>query len=236
MGHHPPPPRPRGEEGILPRKIRREDLEPLRQGGDWRPTRVLEAFGPALRPREQLAHLIVGCALLQGVHRVLELTERLIALVGAQGPRVKQMAQDVGLQPRRPVLGELAKQLASARLELVQTRARAANDVDAEPLTPDGLRLLDLHILASQTGAVIRAHEVVRRRNLTGVDYGLAVASRPPDLAYAETWIERLLGSRQMGAILLFVPPRYGRVLVVYQDGRLAYDPGAAAPEGARPG
>ncbi len=231
VAHSPPPPRARGEMQLPPRKVTKADLEPLRDDIEWRPTRILARFGPAPNEREYLSRLIVACAVLQGAHRVLELTERLQTIMKNARPRTKRMLEEESLAPRKTVLEKVDKRIEEARLELVQTRARAANDFDDEPLNPDGLRFVDLAILTSHVRTAVLCHEVTTRRNLRGIDYGIAVISRAPDLAYAEAWVERALGSAKMNGILLYWPREYGRVLVVYDDGRLAYDPGATPEE-----
>lgn len=231
VAHSPPPARARGEQQLPPRKVTRADLQPLRDDVEWRPTLILSQFGPAPNEREYLGRLLVACAVIQGAHRVLEMTERLQQLMSVAAPRAKRMIEEESLAPRKDVLEKITKRIAEARLELVQTRARAANDIDGEPINPDGLRYLDLHILTSHLRTAVLCHEVTTRRNLRGIDYGISMASRAPDLPYAESWLDRALGSAQMNGILLYWPPAYGRVLIVYDDGRLAYDPGAAVDE-----
>ena len=226
MALAPPPMRPKGEEYLPPREITDEDLEPLRTELDWRPTVVLKKFGPVRTEEEYLPRLIVACAVLQGVHRIQDLTERLISLNGVNLPRIQQMIGNDALASRKGELKDLRRRVNSARDELVATRARSANDLDTELLHPDGLRQLDLLILTEQAATTILAYEVVRRRNVAGIDYGLAVARRMPPQEYAEEWCERALGTAKMRGLLLFTPREYGRVIVVYEDGRLAYDPG----------
>ena len=227
----PPPPRDKGQDFLPPREITDADLVPLRQDFDWRPTIILKSYGPAANDHEYLPRLLVACAVLQGVHRVQELTERLIALNNVNLPKVTQMASDDALAIRKSALKDLRRRLNSARVELVATRARAANDIDTEQLHPDGLRLVDLAILTQQTETTILAHEVARRRNIAGIDYGMGVAQRRPPQDYAEDWCERVLGTARMHGLLLFTPREYARVVVVYEDGRLAYDPGAKPAE-----
>ncbi|MBK6684181.1 MAG: hypothetical protein IPG45_06890 [Deltaproteobacteria bacterium] len=235
VGRTPPPPKPRGgAEGLPPQEILPAQLEPLRLEHEWRPSLILREFGPARTDQEYLARLVVSVAVFQGVHRILELTEKLLTLFNLGQPRVRSMLADDALKLRKEFLSDLHKRIAGARAELAQTRARAANDLEGEPLSPDGLRLLDLEILADHTETGIMTHEVMARRNTTGLDFGVAVARALPLQRYAEEWVERLFGTAQMHGALLFTPPDYGRVLLVYSDGRLAYDPGAdvEAPEG----
>lgn len=226
---HAPPPRPNQQQmAIAPREITEEDIQPLRIDTAWRPVQVLKWFGPAEHDHEYLARLLVACAVLQGVHRILELSERLLQLITVQFPRVLQMLRDDALESKKPQLEELKARLELARLELPQTRARAANDIDGDPQNPDGLRVMDLDILKAHTQMCVIGHELTSRRNVTGIEYGLGVALNVPSQRYAEDWLDRALGSAEMNGILLFTPEEYRRPIVVYDDGRLAYDPAEA--------
>lgn len=230
VGRTPPPPKPRGgNEGLPTREVQPQQLEPLRLEHEWRPSLILREFGPATTDPQYLPRLVVAAAVFQGVHRILELSEKLLTLFNLGQPRVRAMLGDEALKLRKDFLGDLHRRIVGARAELAQTRARAANDLEGEPLSPDGLRLVDLEILSDHTETGILTHEVMARRNVTGLDFGAAVARALPLQRYAEEWLERLFGSAQMHGALLFTPPEYGRVLLVYSDGRLAYDPGAEA-------
>jgi hypothetical protein len=223
---HAPPPRPSKQQlQFKPRDISEQDIQPLRVGTAWRPVQVLKWFGPARADHEYLARLVVACAVLQGVHRILELAERLLGLITIQYPRVLQMLRDDALESKKPQLLELKGRLELARYELTQTRARASNDLDGEPQNPDGLRVMDLDILKSHCQMVVIGHELTTRRNVTGIEYGLSVAINVPNQRYVEDWLDRGLGGSDLNGILLFTPPDYGRPIVVYDDGRLAYDP-----------
>lgn len=231
MAHVPPPARNRGADALPPREITEQDLEPLRQDMQWRPSAILEWFGPRRDESEHLGRLLVACAVIQGPHRLHEMTERLRAMISAYLPRVKLMRGDEVLASRRPELDRIVKELTTGAMELVQTRARAANDMDGAPANPDGLRMVDLLILVSQIQAVAQAHETVQRRNVAGLDFGMAMARQAPDMRVAEDWLDRLMGNADLNGILLYWPPAYGRVVVVYEDGRLAYDPGREIAE-----
>jgi hypothetical protein len=223
---HAPPPRPSpGEMQFQPREITEADLQPLRIDAAWRPVQVLKWFGPARADHEYLARMVVACAVLQGVHRLLELSERLLVLISIQFPRVLQMLKDDALVSKKEQLTELKGRLELARHELAQTRARAANDLDGEPQNPDGLRVMDLEVLKSHCQMVVIGHELTTRRNVTGIEFGLQVAVNVPNQRYVEDWLERALGSAELHGILLFTPREYGRPVIVYDDGRLAYDP-----------
>lgn len=231
MAHVPPPARDRGPDALPPREITESDLAPLRQEMAWRPSSILDWFGPRRHESEHLGRLLVACAVIQGPHRIYEMTERLRGMIHAYLPRIRQMREDENMASRKPDLDAIVKQINTGTMELVQTRARAANDMDGAPANPDGLRMLDLVILVSQIQAAVEAHEVVQRRNVAGLDFGMASARQPPDMRVAEDWLDRLMGNSELNGILLYWPPAYGRVVVVYEDGRLAYDPGAEIVE-----
>lgn len=232
MAPAPPPARPVGEDELPPREILEEDLEPLRRDLEWRPTMILEWFGSCQDDAEYLGRLLVGCGVIMGPHRLFELTERLRSMLIALLPRVRLMRNDDMFAARKTALDTLVKQLTSGSQELVQTRARAANDMESLPTKPDGLRMVDLLILVSNVHVALQAQEIAQRRNVTGVDFGLAVARQAPDLSRAETWLDKLMGNAALNGILLYWPPSYGRVVIVYEDGRLAYDPGAPVEDG----
>ncbi|MBK8013301.1 MAG: hypothetical protein IPK13_18345 [Deltaproteobacteria bacterium] len=231
-GHLPPPisvpGRRPGRAPYQPRQYEVADVQPLRVDGRWQPQEILRVLGPGAHEGEYLTRLIVACALIQGVHRVRELTDRLLQLLRVASPRIELMGKEDGLRPRRPLLDGLAGRLKKARAELVQTRARATNDLPSEPPNPDGLRVVDLAILCEHVQGVILATEISTRRNVTGIDFATQICNVSPALRFAEDWLDRALGSVHMHGILLYLPPEYGRVLVVYDDGRLAYDPAAA--------
>lgn len=231
MAHVPPPPRPTATDELPPRPVTEEDLYPLRVDLEWRPTQILEAFGPARGDREYLGKLLVACGVIQGPHRLAEMADRLRSMQAAFLPRLRRMRDDEAFVQRQGELDELVKRVNTGLKEMVQTRARAANDMEGEPANPDGLRLVDLYILANQVDNAVAAHEVVQRRNVVGIDFGLAVGLRAPDMRYAEDWLDRTMGNAPLNGILLYWPPSYGRVVVVYEDGRLAYDPGAEPEE-----
>ena len=81
VGRTPPPPKPRGgTEGLPPREISPAQLEPLRLEHEWRPSLILREFGPARPDQEYLARLVVSVAVVQVVHLILELAEKLLTL------------------------------------------------------------------------------------------------------------------------------------------------------------
>lgn len=215
---------------VLPREPGPNDLRPLREEGEWRPLVILRRFGGAKEEIEFLPRLVIACAVLQGVHKVRELCERLIAQLAIATPRIQRMIADDALERRRDMLNDLMKRMSWARQDLPATRARATNDFD-HAMHPDGLREIDLEMLVTHMEAVILAAECATKRNLTGIDFAAYISKTPPDQRYVEDWLERALGTTVLSGILLFVPPEYGRVVVVHGDGRLAYDPAASNQE-----
>lgn len=229
--HSPAPPPARAKTAHKPREITQDDLQPLRQDLQWRPGAILELYGPAADGGQHLPRLLAAAAILQGPHRIREATERLNTLLAQGQPRLERLLSDDTLAPRKKVLAELLQKAKAARAELSQTRARAANDATPDMIKPGGLRVLDLAILTDNLQTSIELFEVVQRRNVAGIDYAFAFAAQIPQLKVAETWLERSFGSARMKGIVLFAPPGYGRLVLAYEDGRLAYDPGARREE-----
>jgi hypothetical protein len=215
---------PAGDPRVLPREPGENDLRPLREDGDWRPAVILRRFGGVKKESEHLPRLVIACSVIQGVHKVRELCERLLAQIYIAQPRIQRMVDDDSLERRRDLLKDLIRRILEARQDLPATRARATNDLDR---SPDGLREIDLEMLVTHMEAVVLAAECATKRNLTGIDYAAYISKTQPDQRYVEDWLERALGSSTLSGILLFTPPEYGRVVVVFTDGRLAYDPGA---------
>lgn len=221
---------PAGGEARSARDVTAEDLRTLREDGEWRPATIVQRFGPMRGDGEYLPRLLVACGLLQGPLKIRELTERLIGLANVALPRLERMIDDESLERRHDRLKAIRDRSFAARQDLPATRARANNDLD--PTHPDGLRAIDLEMLASDTGAVILGSEIATKRNLTGIDYAIRTVADRPEQRYAEDWMARVFGT--VSGILLFTPPEYGRVVVVHEDGRLAYDPAGTAgdPDG----
>jgi hypothetical protein len=207
---------------VLPREPSPDEIEPLRIEGEWRPLIILRRFGPAKADNEYLPRLLVACGVLQGAHRLREIADRLLSMIAIAVPRVQRLAEDKAVERRKPQLEDVLARLQVARQDLPATRARAANEADHAH--PDGLRGIDLEMLVIHAGAVIVGSEIATKRNATGIDFAIHLGSTSPEQRYAEDWVDRALGAPLSG-ILLFTPPEYGRVVVVYGDGRLAYDP-----------
>ena len=87
---------------------------------------------------------------------------------------------------------------------------------------------MDLDILRDHVRTLVTAQELCGRRNVAGIDFGLRCVERGPSLPEAEKWLQRFTGVSHVEGAMLFWPKEYGRVVIVYEDGRLAYDPGAA--------
>ena len=229
MAHQPHSGRPlEGEEVWPPRELTDSDVQLLRDPeGAWNPLRILARFGPAREEANQLGHLLVGCAVLAGAYRIRDMAERLVVLAANALPRVRRLLENDALRSRQSVLQNLVARLHGARQELASTRAHAANDQGGRANHPDGLRFVDLDIIRDHIRTQVTAHEVVSAGNAEGIDFGLRCAERAPRLEDAERWLKRLIGTTHLEGILLFWPRTYGRVVLVYEDGRLAYDPGA---------
>lgn len=217
-----------GDVPSYPREPQPNDLRPLRVAGDWRPAVILQRFGPMKKEDEYLPRLLVACGILAGAHRVRELCERLVGLANVALPRLTRMVDDEALARRHDSLKDVVDRVIAARQDLPATRARANNDAEFDH--PDGLREIDLEMLVRHTQAVSLGSELATKRNLTGIDFAMALVTSSPDQRYAEDWLTRALGTAPLSGIFLFTPRDYGRVVIIHEDGRLAYDPAIAMP------
>lgn len=217
--------RPAAKGGPIPTLISPgpDELEPLRVRGEWRPQEILRILGPADDERQTLSRLIVACCVVEGAARFHELTGRLEYLATRAKPRLEQMMREPLLKPRHDLIEALLKEMGNARRELISVRAHAQNDMTSD--RPGGMRIFDLLLLVHHGYCGIAATEIGAMRNLVGVERAVSLTAHPPDLDFAETWLDRVLPSAPPSGIQLFDPPQLGRVVVVHDDGRLAYDP-----------
>ncbi len=138
MARHAPT-RAEEDEGLPARDVKPEDVEPLREAGQWSPTTILERFGPAPTPDLELVRLAVAIAVLQGAHRIGDVAEFLQHELTTVKPRLLRMLEDDALVQRKPILRALLKRVNGACRELPGTRARANNEKSSEGHNPDGL-------------------------------------------------------------------------------------------------
>ncbi len=224
-----PPVGPRPDPAAPSRPNRQVDarhLEPIRFGDDWRVSALLEELGPAQHGSEQLGRLLTAIALSQGPSRIHELADKAGGLVRVAEPRLAALAEDAALASHRPRLVELLGRARLALAELPELKTRAANEMDPEVRRPFGLRLLDLEVLADHAATAVAVHEIARRPHPAGVAFARRITESPPDAELGDTWLERVLGAAPLrGVQLFFAPPPYDRLLLVFDDGRLAYDP-----------
>lgn len=211
-----------------PREVTEADLEPLRVGEEWLPWVIVKRLGSVEHGKESLPKLLVACGIFQGPMRIRDLTDNLTTEIKIALPKLKLMLSDQTLARRKPMLQELIVKMQLARTDLVSTKARASNDMEEHGV--DGLVALDVDMLVAHIQSVVLGAEIAAQRNITGVDFAVRTAYLPPTLADAEGWVERAFGTTSLPGFLLFVPPGYGRVVLVHDDGRLAYDPGPAPP------
>lgn len=200
-------------------------IDRLRGPEGWLPAQVLARFGGAAEAHAQLGRLLVASAVLGGPPRVLLMSERLIALASTALPRLKQKLDDPAFAALRPQVERLVRFIELGKKELVIVRSRAANECGIEHTSTEGLRLEDIRNLAEHTNLVSEGVAVAACRNRSGAEYAMYVAARRPDLTHVREWSERVLGSADPPGVIYYLPPEYGRVVLVHEDGRLAYDP-----------
>ncbi len=197
-------------------------LVPLRLNGNWSPPYILEWYGPVSHDGEALARLLVACAFIEGPQRINELCTKLIHLGRTVHRKLDQLARDPQLAPHHEHLGRLSALMPTAMRELATVRANAANDIER---SGPGLLFYDLGALVHYTHATLQALEIARVRNLIGLERAIGFATMPPMLDQVETWLERLLPAAPLSDIQVYDPPELGRVVIVFNDGTLAYDP-----------
>ena len=212
------------------REVGEQDLRPLRVDDDWGVARILEILPPAKDGSEHLAWLLVAAAVTQGPGRVLELAEKTYALLNKALPRLEMMTTQANIARHAPLLKQLASGARLGIEELTEVRSRGVNDADPFVSKPFGLRLLDLSVTALHVRTAVGVEEVSRRAHPAGVAWGRAILENPPTEEIGNTWVRRLLGSSPLRGVQLFFPQEYGRLVLVFSDGRLAYDPGELPP------
>lgn len=217
------------------REVGEQHLRPLRVDDDWRVVRILDKLPAAEQPSEMLGLLLVAAAVTQGPVRLLELTDKASSLVRQALPRLERLAEDPSLAPHRRALSELVGGGRLALEELPEIRTRTVNEIEVDVRRPYGLRLLDLEVLASHVRSAVGGHELTRRPGAAGVGFGRRLFENAPDLELGETWKARLLGSAPLRGAQLYWPESYRRLLLVFDDGRLAYDPGAPSASATGP-
>lgn len=225
---HVPPtgPRPADVGFVRPvRDVGEAELRPLRIDDDWRVIRILDLLPPAAAPHEALPRLLVAGSVTQGPGRVFELADRARATLRGGGRRVEALLEEPAGVRHGDFLRPLLESTQLALAELDEVCTRADNERDPDVHRPYGLRLLDLMVLADHVGAAIAVDEVARRPHPAGVGFARALVQEAPDPDFAETWVERLMGSTPLRGVRLFWPRDYDRLLLVFEDGRLAYDP-----------
>lgn len=198
------------------------DRAPLAVDGDWGPQAILERFGRALSDQDQLPRLLAAIAVLSGPGRIAELCVRLIHGFAALAPSLRALLLLEPLAPRHDLVRQMQDRIKVAELELEEVRKRALNDLVGRA---GGLRGTELAYLVMGLRSFVLATEVTRRRTAIGFEDALVLALTPPVLAYAEEWAARLYGSAHFEGFQLFWPKEYARTILVYDDGRLAYDP-----------
>jgi hypothetical protein len=214
--------------------IRRRDVNdpagwPLKEAGDWVPQRVLARLGPANAPSEHLSYLLVALSVTSGPPRMKLLAERLELEGRRMKPRMDQVVQMPALSGVSPLLREIQTQLATTLKALPAVKARATNDQQGKP---NGLRGEDLERLVSSVGPIVLSVEIGTRPSQAGVARVVALSQKEPPIDWVASWAYRLMpGTPQTGAQLYRSDELGGRVVIVYEDGRLAYDPAGSEDE-----
>ncbi len=208
--------------GTLPPSGLEGDFAPLVVDGNWGPKGILERFGPSIADQDQLPRLLAAIAVLLGPVRIVELVTRLEHGFAALRPSIRAILHVEALAKRHDLVKQMLERIGVAEAELKEVRGRAQNDLAGRPM---GLRGTELAYLVMGLRSFILATEVSKRRTPIGFEDGLVLATTPPVLAYVEEWAQRLFGSLYFEGFQLYWPKEYGRTILVYDDGQLAYDP-----------
>lgn len=215
----------RGQSPYPPQGLE-ADLELLRaQGGDWEPQEILRRFGVAQADQDHLPRLLTAAAVILGAGKMSQLALRMEQTLLRVAPPLRVMRQDASVAHRHDVVQAVLDRIPEALREIRTVRNRADNDVAG---LPGGLRGADLAYLTMGIRTLILSSELATRRSPVGIEHALGLVMARPSLAYSEEWVERLFESSVLEGIQLFWAEELGRVILVFDDGRLAYDP---APE-----
>ncbi|MFO0727107.1 MAG: hypothetical protein U1E65_25220 [Myxococcota bacterium] len=200
---------------------------PLRQLGDWRPQSILKKLGSAKSPDEELGLLIVALGVLHGPPRVRDLVVRIEIELRRIAPRLEVIAAEPSLAKARPLIDALVQRGRPLIADLPKLKARAANETKPNPVV--GLVIGDLLAIAALVRTVAMGSELTAKPSPAGIDRARRQFDASPPIALVRTWVKRLLPDLAASA-MIGVDPAFGRVVLVHEDGRLAYD-AAAMPE-----
>lgn len=202
-----------------------DDRRTLRELGEWRPQSILRRLGPAPGDPQHLAYVLLALTVLHGPARVHGLLSKLETEGRRLLPRLQAHAEIEGMD--KALIDDTTGELSALLRELGPTRARVANEPRGGQ--PVGMNTGDLKVITRLLRAVITGQEVLARPNAAGAVRTRRLLSSRPIIADAVSWARRLLPSGTQGAAMLARGPSH--VVVVFGDGRLAYDPAAQEPD-----
>jgi hypothetical protein len=204
-----------------------EQLVFLSENGDWFPQTILERLGPASEAGEHTSRLLIAAAVTQGARRLQDLIRAIEVGAARFEPALGRLVGDPNFAEWRPRLDKLMKRLATANKYAAAARRRSENDISKRP---GGLRLLDLIRVISGATAVVEASGFGPKSSPAGLRRAARLFDAAPTVALMqENWNRLLPGPRfRLEGVLFYWPPAYARTVLVYSDGRLAYDPAPA--------
>jgi hypothetical protein len=183
--------------------------------------------GPAVDEAHHLAHLLLVLTILHGPERVHALLGRLEAEGRRALGRLKAQSELEGLD--RQLISDTIAELEALFRDLAPVRARVANEPRGGQ--PVGMNGGDLKFMVRLIRAVITAMEVMARPSASGALRTKRFLSTSPIMPDALNWARKLLPAGTQGAAKLAQGP--DRVVVVFGDGRIAYDPARAVAAAA---
>jgi len=201
----------------------REELALICPGAKgWRPKLVLSFMGPAYQESETLVRLLLACCVVEGPLRIVEFATQIEKLCQLKQSALKSKLADPQYEDSHPFLSALITEIQTPRVALKETRARLSNTVKSEKI---GITYYDIRVLLHYAQLSVWAYLFSVAPNAVGVKRSLEVFHRAPALLDCEEWLDRVLPSGVIQRCLLFEPADYSRVVLVYKDGLLAYDP-----------
>jgi hypothetical protein len=191
-------------------------------GQDWQPDRVLEYLGPALQPSETLIRLVVAAAVVEGPLRLNELAIQIERLGQLKIALLGNKLVDPHFEKYHLRLQCLISQLRPPQRHLQAARARLENSLNTQQIE---LLYFDVRVLLHFGQRALWAQIFSVARNAVGLEQLFGVYEAAPPMVECEEWCERLLPSGPLTRCMFFEPVDYDRLVIVYQDGLLAYDP-----------
>lgn len=193
--------------------------------------RILDQLPPAAEGPDMLPMLLVAAGVVKGPKGIQELAEHAAGWSERGRRRLAGVVEEGGAPG--PLGRTVSAALANARAAeptFSDIKIRAVNEAGGRVREGFVLRTFDLMRLAWALRPALEVAEMAERPGPAGLRRGAALAQHPPDVELVDKWRGRLLPGPLRGARPLW-PRGEDHVLLVFDDGRLAYDPVEPPPE-----